>query len=176
MRKPNWEDWSVEDLSALYKRPGFLVRRAHQITVSLFVEEAAEFGATTTQYGVMSILRSRSGIDQIGLAKLVGLDRSTTALVVTKLEADGYVERKIDPADRRRRELVLTLAGIKLLQKLQRPARRAQERALAAFDASEAKEFVRLLEKFVGAFNEVTRAPIMSAEVQPVPQRRRRRS
>ncbi len=176
MRKEKSETWTVDDLSALYKRPGFLVRRAHQITVSLFLEEAAELGATTTQYGVMSILRSRSGIDQIGLAKLVGLDRSTTALVVTKLEADGYVERKTDPVDRRRRELVLTSEGLKQLRKLQTPARRAQERALAVFTADEARQFVGLLEKFVGAFNEVTRAPIMAADVRDTSRRGRRRS
>lgn len=157
-------EWNVEDLKALYERPGFLIRRAHQITVSLFMEEASALGATTTQYGVLTILRSRSGVDQIGLAKMVGLDRSTTALVVTKLEADGYVERRVDPADRRRRELVLTSAGHALLKELEGPAQRAQERALSVFTESEAAQFVKLLDKFVQAFNDVTRAPIAAAD------------
>lgn len=164
MDNKNQREWNVEDLKALYERPGFLIRRAHQITVSLFMEEASVLGATTTQYGVMTILRSRSGVDQIGLAKMVGLDRSTTALVVTKLEADGYLERRIDPADRRRRELVLTPAGLEMLQRLEGPAHRAQERALSVFSEHEATQFVKLLDKFVQAFNDVTRAPIAAAD------------
>jgi hypothetical protein len=71
-----------KSLKDLYERPGFMLRRAHQISVSLFLAEVQDVEVTTTQYGVLVILQKRENLDQIGLSKLVGLDRSTTALVV----------------------------------------------------------------------------------------------
>lgn len=150
-----------EGIERLYKRPGFLLRRAHQISVSLFMEECAESGITTTQYGVLVLLRCCEGLDQIGLSKKVGLDRSTTGLVIKKLEQDGFVVRVQDPEDRRRRIIVLTAKGERQLEKLRPSAARAQERALSVFSEEEAALFLRLLEKFVNNFNGVTRAPLV---------------
>jgi len=154
----------IESLGALYKRPGFLLRRAHQISVSLFMEEAGKLGVTTTQYGVLVILRSCEGLDQIGLSKKVGLDRSTTGLVIKKLESDGMIVRVEDPGDRRRKVIVLTAKGERKLEVLREPAARAQETALSAFEPGEAEQFLFLLDKFVERFNGVTRAPIVHDE------------
>ena len=72
----------IGGLAVLYKRPGFLLRRAHQIAVSIFLSATAAEGVTTTsQFGLMLILRARPGIDQISLAKLLGLDRSRAGWV-----------------------------------------------------------------------------------------------
>src|SRR5262252_4957324 len=91
-------DMMLEDL---YRRPGFMIRRAHQIAVSLFLEETGELGITTTQYGILFLLKHRPGIDQISAAKLIGLDRSTTGMVVNKLEQAGLVRRHVAAPDRR---------------------------------------------------------------------------
>jgi MarR family transcriptional regulator, lower aerobic nicotinate degradation pathway regulator len=148
-------------IDALYKRPGFLLRRAHQISVSLFMEEAGkQLATTTTQYGILVILRSCEGLDQIGLSKKVGLDRSTTGLVIKKLEGEGLIVRLEDPKDNRRKIIVLTARGERKLESLSAPAARAQEIALSAFEPDEAEQFLVLLEKFVNRFNGVTRAPI----------------
>jgi MarR family transcriptional regulator, lower aerobic nicotinate degradation pathway regulator len=152
---------SVEDL---YDRPGFLIRRAHQIAVSLFLAEAEQHvpGITTTQYGAMVILRAKDSLDQAGLARLVGMDRSTAALVVGKLEAAGYIERNGDPKDKRRKTLALTDAGRAALQKMGEPAERSKDRILSIFTDQEAKTFIRLLRKMVEEFNGEARAPILS--------------
>ncbi|MEP7044055.1 MAG: MarR family transcriptional regulator [Dokdonella sp.] len=152
----------VDDLQDLYGRPGFLLRRAHQISVSLFIEETLAEGVTTTQYGLMCILRARPGLDQISLAKLIGLDRSTTGLVLGKLESAGLIVRRAVAADRRRKQLSLTRKGDAALRRLVEPARRAQEKVLAPFSAAERRQFLALLTKFVGAYNEVVRAPLTS--------------
>ena len=147
-------------LDELYRRPGFLLRRAHQISVALFLEEAAGLGLTTTQYGTMVVLRARGSLDQVGIATLVGIDRSTTALVVSKLEEAGYIERRDDEIDKRRKIITLSPSGHAMLERVADPAQRARERALHAFSARDAGKFLALLERFVDAFNEHTRAPI----------------
>ncbi len=144
----------------LYRRPGFLLRRAHQISVALFLEEAAGLGLTTTQYGTMVVLRARESLDQVGIATLVGIDRSTTALVVSKLEEAGYIVRRDDKVDKRRKIITLSKAGHAMLDRVVQPAERARERALEAFSAKDATKFLELLERFVDVFNDQTRAPI----------------
>jgi DNA-binding MarR family transcriptional regulator len=152
------------DLEVLYERPGFMLRRAHQIGVSIFLEETGIEGVTTTsQFGLMLILRARPNMDQIGLAKLIGLDRSTTGLVVSKLEADGMLERRASFTDRRRKELNLTEKGLAFLARLEPRARRVEKRVLGAFDEAEGNEFVRLLRKFIEFHNSHVRIPMDSS-------------
>ncbi len=153
-------DETVSSIEDLYHRPGFLIRRAHQIAVSLFLEETAELGITTTQYGVMVILRARSDLDQVGVAGLVGIDRSTAGLVIAKLEEAGYVVREADPRDRRRKILVLTEQGHAVLDALAEPARRAKQRTLSVFTPRQAEMFIDLLDRLVTALNSSARTPI----------------
>ena len=130
--------------------------------MSLFLEETGELGITNTQYGILMVLKERPGVDQISLAKLLGLDRSTTGMVLGKLEKAGLVGRFIGTHDRRRRNLALTSAGEAMLERLAEPARRAQVQVLSPFTFEEGKMFLGLLEKFVGKFNNTTRVPIQA--------------
>jgi DNA-binding MarR family transcriptional regulator len=149
-----------DPLQELYGRPGFMIRRAHQIAVSLFLEETGPLGITTTQYGILHLLRHRPDIDQISVSKLLGLDRSTTGMVLQKLEDARLIGRRVGSDDRRRRTLRLTRAGERMLERLAAPARAAQERVLSAFEPPERAQFLRLLDKFTRAFNDSTRVPL----------------
>src|SRR6516165_12011887 len=95
-------------LEELYRRPGFMIRRVHQIAVALFIEETGKLGVTNRQYGILFVLNHRPGIDQISVANLLGLDRSTTGMVLKKLEQEGLVVRSVGAQDRRRHRLQLT--------------------------------------------------------------------
>ena len=162
-----------ESLDSLYRRPGFLLRRAHQISAALFLEETAGLGLTTTQYGTMIVLRARGSLDQVGIATLVGIDRSTTALVVGKLEEAGYIERRDDEVDKRRKIITLSKMGHEVLERAAIPAERARQRVLDAFSARDSVKFLALLERFVLTFNEDTRAPIR-AEISGKQTKRKR--
>jgi DNA-binding MarR family transcriptional regulator len=156
----------TRDLAVLYDRPGFLLRRAHQIAVSIFLEETAAQGVTTTsQYGLMVILRARAGINQIDLAKLLGLDRSTTGLVISKLEEAGLLERRPGATDRRRNELLLTQKGHTLLKRLEPTSKRTARRVMEPFTAEEGEQFLFLLKKFVQVHNANARVPMASLVV-----------
>ena len=141
--------------------------------MSLFLEESGTLGITNSQYGILLVLRHRPGTDQISLAKLLGLDRSTTGMVVDKLESTGLVKRRVASGDRRKRELVLTRAGERMLAELAEPARRAQARVLAPFTPEEQTTFLGLLEKFVGTFNVSTRVPLEKQRAAPKSKNRR---
>lgn len=150
-----------DPLADLYGRPGFLLRRANQIAAALFLEAVAAFDITTTQYGTLIVLSARGPIDQIGVARLLGLDRSTAGLVIANLEKRGAIERTADPQDKRRRVLILTETGSRLLADVAAVAGRVTEREIAIFSDREAREFTRLLAKFVSAFNTSVRTPLL---------------
>jgi len=148
---------TIEDL---YRRPGFMIRRAHQIAVAIFLAETGALGVTNRQYGILFALKHRPGIDQISVARLLGLDRSTTGMVIKKLEQAGLIGRSVGAADRRRASLVLTRAGERMLERLAEPAQRAQARVLSAFTPAERTQFLALLDKFIAKFNGTTRVPL----------------
>jgi DNA-binding MarR family transcriptional regulator len=150
----------TESLEDIYRRPGFMIRRAHQIAVAIFLEEARESRITPTQYGVLVILERRPGIDQNTLARLLGLDRSTTGLVVRKLAERGLIARAMGAGDQRRRELRLTRTGAALLDRMVASARRAQQRLLSPLPARERQRFLDLLTRVTEAFNRTTRVPV----------------
>ena len=155
---PRTED-APETLAELYRRPGFLLRRAHQIAVSLFLEECRRHELTSTQYGVLVILNERPAIDQITLGRLLGLDRSTTGLVVRKLEERGLLVRSVGN-DLRRRQLRLTASGAGLLRRATADAARAQTRLLSPLSASARERLLATLGEIALAFDASTRVPI----------------
>ena len=95
---------------SLAERPGFLIRRLHQIHLALFAEECLRFGVTPVQYSIMSVLSGQPGLDQASLAHEVGVDRTTLANVVARLEGRDLVKRTQGRTDRRLKHVRLTPA------------------------------------------------------------------
>ena len=79
----------------LSERPGFLIRRLHQIHVALFQEACGKFEVTPLQYSLLSALAARKTADQTTLAADIALDRTTTTGALKRLAARNFVERKI---------------------------------------------------------------------------------
>src|ERR1700686_2888090 len=85
----------------LGQRPGFLIRRLHQIHVALFQKNCAAFEITPLQYSLLSALAKRGTADQTTLAADVALDRTTTTGALMRLQLRQFVERSIDQGDGR---------------------------------------------------------------------------
>ena len=149
----------VRSMEMIYRRAGFLLRRAHQIADATFRDECAEFNLTPTQYGVLMAAASRPGLKQIEVAKLLGIDRSTTAMVVDRLVRRGFMERGIDARDRRGRTLRLTPQGDALLDLVADSAGRVQARFLKPLSAGERSVFLRLLGKLMDGEKDMNPVP-----------------
>lgn len=143
----------------LYEHPGHLLRRAQQISVSLFYDELGT-ELTPVQYAILSRLADHPGIDQVSLAGLAAIDTSTGATVCARLEEKGLLERKVIPHNRRQRALTITPAGTQLLEDLEAGALRLRERLLAPLVPAEQRQFMDLLAKLVNGNNEQSRAPL----------------
>lgn len=136
-------------LASLYRRPGFLLKRCHQVSMAIFLEECRELNVTQSQYGCLRVLQEYPGIDQIAAGRLVGLDRSTAGLVIKTLSDRGLITRVVNRADKRRMQLKLSAEGVQLLRAIAPAAARAQERVLAGLPDELRPRFLALLEQFL---------------------------
>ncbi len=139
--------------------PGHLIRRLQQIAVAIFLQETEASGLTPVQFAALQLVANQPGIDQRSLARAAGLDTSTIAGVVDRLEARGLLVRNGSPSDRRVRLLQLTDDGRAVLADAVPAMRRAQARILAPLPEPERAEFMRMLHTLVEANNELSRAP-----------------
>lgn len=129
--------------------PGHLIRRAQQVAVAIFMEEAGEHDVTPVQFAILHALLDDPGEDQVTLAGKVAFDAATFGSVISRLEAKGWVRREADPGDRRRKLLWLTTAGERAALSLKRPVAKAQRRILEPLEPAEREALVALLAKLV---------------------------
>ena len=128
--------------------PGYLIRRAQQLSVALFTEAFGHNRVTPTQALCLQVILRRPGVDQMTVARLIDIDHATAAMVIATLEKSGYVTRRVDENDRRRRTLATTRKGAALVKSMG-PLQLSADQLLSVFTATEAQTFVRLLSKFV---------------------------
>lgn len=152
----------------LYEQPGHLIRRAHQIAVAAY-GDCVSRDITPLQYAILRRVHESPGTDQVTLARLIGLDNSTTALTAARLEAKGLLSRETVATDRRQRCLQLTAAGEAVVTGLVPQVHRMRERLLAPLDAAERETFMALLRKFVQLNNEQSPAPLRRPGDAPPP-------
>jgi len=143
----------------LYDQPGHLIRRAHQIAVSMFYSIIG-YDVTPVQYAVLRILQDHPGIDQVTLARYCALDTSTAADLAVRLEERGLVKRMVPMKSKRFRLLQLTAEGNAILKKLISDGHILNRRLLQSLDKEEQAVFLSLLKKFVHLNNEKSRAPL----------------
>jgi MarR family transcriptional regulator, lower aerobic nicotinate degradation pathway regulator len=162
-----------QTLARLYARPGFLLRRAHQISAAVFEDECRTVGLTPAQFGVLTVLRATPGLDQSSLARALGFDKVTVLRVLRGLEARGLVARAPSPASRRNLSIALSDHGLELLAQAQRPAEMAYERLMAPLDAVQREQLVALLQQLTEGLEGEARAAFVPPDLQPAPGRER---
>ena len=126
----------------LWRRPGYLVRRLHQLHSTLFAAECENFDVTPVQYVVLTTLSLMPDADQNSLAQEMGLDRTNVADVLVRLAKRGLVRRVRARQDRRAMLSRLTPEGERLTAKMYEAMTRAQDRLLAPLDAGEREGFI----------------------------------
>lgn len=129
--------------------PGHLIRRAHQVSVAIFMEETADFEVTPVQFAILNALLETPGEDQVTLARRVAFDAATFGSVITRLEARGWVRRAPDPDDRRRKRLWVTDNGAEAARRMKRSVGKVQSRILEPLDAAERAQLIALLGRLV---------------------------
>jgi DNA-binding MarR family transcriptional regulator len=141
-------------------RPGFLVRRLHQIHLALFAEECGRFKVTPVQYSLLTALIRHGPLDQVSLAGEIGIDRANATGVLTRLEARGLIRRQPDPGDQRVKRCELTASGRRLTVRMGAAVERCHRRTISALPVRERRAFMASLERLIRANNALGRAKL----------------
>ena len=153
-----------EHVKRLEKSPYHLLKRAAQYAANVYMSDVGKRGLTQRQYTVLTAVEAGEGISQTELVNLTGIDRSTLADMISRLVAQGYLQRKRSKDDARTNKVRLTAAGRRALATAQPGAADVDKQILAAIPAAKRKEFVEMLGLL---------AAHVKGEAVPVPKRRK---
>lgn len=97
---------------------GFLVRDAHRAFSKQLGARIADDGVTIGMWYFLRVLWEEDGLSQRELSRRIGMMEPTTVSAIDTMEKRGFVTRRVDQRDKRRRLVQLTPKGRKLKQKL----------------------------------------------------------
>jgi DNA-binding MarR family transcriptional regulator len=106
MDKPSPPPAPIEQISIVPPRhrvASHLARRFHQVCVGLTAEITEPAGLAPIEFSVLTALNDVPDIDQGTLALRLGIDPVTAHKLIHRLMALGYVDRRVNPEDRRAR-------------------------------------------------------------------------
>ena len=101
----------------------------------LYRQQLDAIGLTYPQYLVLLVLWERDGLMVKELGERLHLDSGTLTPLLKRLEANGLIDRKRDPADERQVRVALTRDGVALREK----AAAIQQEVFAASGCSSAE-------------------------------------
>jgi DNA-binding MarR family transcriptional regulator len=135
---PRLPEELISSTSFLLKRLGFAAK-------DQAMEAYERSGLHPYHHAVLAVLDEGSRETQGAIADALGYDRGQLVGLLDELEDRGLVERRRDPADRRRHIVRLTPAGKRALAKLRALARQLDDEFLASLDENERAQLHALL-------------------------------
>jgi DNA-binding MarR family transcriptional regulator len=126
-------------------QPAFLLAQLGAHAASQFAEKLAVLKLTPPDAGILRLLRISAGLSQQELAARLRIHPSRLVAILDNLEKRGFVERKVNPEDRRLSALHLTKDGGQALEKIGKVARDHQESLLHALTREERDQLATLL-------------------------------
>jgi DNA-binding MarR family transcriptional regulator len=135
---PRLPEELISSTSFLLKRLGFAAK-------DKAMEAYERSGLHPYHHAVLAVLDEGSRETQGAIADALGYDRGQLVGLLDELEDRGLVERRRDPADRRRHIVRLNPAGKRALAKLRALARQLDDEFLASLDEDERAQLHALL-------------------------------
>lgn len=109
--------------------PSHLLHRAQQAAANHSAKALRSAGITLRQFSLLAALDGNEGASQSDLVNATGIDRSTLADMVARMETSGLIKRAASKTDARAKSVSLTAKGKKALDKAL-PAVQAADTAL----------------------------------------------
>jgi DNA-binding MarR family transcriptional regulator len=158
---------------------GFLVHDVARLFARRFNQRSVQvLGLTRAQCRVLGYLARNEGINQAGLAELLEIKPMTLVRQIDRMEQDGWIERRPDPADRRARRLVLTAKARPILARIRELSSEVRNEAFATLSEADGSALVELLQRVhrgmserLGAAAAERAAPQQPAVAAPPPHR-----
>ena len=95
-----------------------------------------------------------SASSQAELAKQLDVSGATVAVMLKKLESEGYIERSVAASDCRINEIRLTEAGLDVVERSRRRFSEIDEDFFGALSPDELEKFIEYMEKIAARASE----------------------
>ena len=104
-------------------------------------------GVKLKEYFALRQLRDEGKMSQASLCGAINVDANYMVLMLNDLESAGHVERRRDPADRRRHIVELTAAGLEAIDRAERAMDGMEDEILGSLSADERATLRDLLDR-----------------------------
>ena len=139
-------DSGESDQYKLAASASHLLRRAEQIAAARFSQLVGD-SITLRQFTVLAAIAETPGLSQSDLGRVTGIDRSTLADMMAKMQKRGWVMRTTSRADARAYSVVLGQAGGTMLSATAQHARAADAAILDSLPRTKRRSFLNILTK-----------------------------
>ncbi|MGQ0531211.1 MAG: MarR family winged helix-turn-helix transcriptional regulator [Caulobacteraceae bacterium] len=126
--------------------PSHLLHRAEQLASDRFAQLVGD-SITLRQFTVLAAIAEQPGLSQSELVRTTGIDRSTLADMMARMEKRGWVVRTPSISDARAYSVLLGQAGGTLLSATAHQARAADAAILDLLPRTKARTFLATLSK-----------------------------
>lgn len=128
-----------------------LIHRAQQIAALQSADILKEAGITLRQFSVLAAVADSEGASQADIVERTGIDRSTLADMVSRMEKSGLLKRKQSKHDARAKSVSLMAKGRKALTVTRDGVAQADEALLEMLPSNRRAAFISSLSKLTGA-------------------------
>jgi DNA-binding MarR family transcriptional regulator len=139
------------------------LRRVEQLASDRFTKLVGENGLTLRQFEVLTAISENPGLSQSDLVDITGVDRSTLADMMTRLQKRGWVERSQSSADARANAVRLTASGLSTVVAAI-PHARAADALITDTLGKKTKAFQTALHKLVKKADQANAAALRKAQ------------
>ena len=108
---------------------------------------AQPFGLHRHAWRVMAVLGGEAPLSAAEVAARTSMDKVQVSRALARLGADGWLERRADPGDRRRSRLALSPAGRAVYREIVPRVRARERQLLEALDAGERAALEEVMER-----------------------------
>jgi DNA-binding MarR family transcriptional regulator len=126
----------------LNRSPIHLLHRASQAVEDLFTAEVKMESLTPRQLLVLMTVAQNEGLSQTGIVDRTGIDRSTLADIVRRMQRKGLLQRRRTREDARAYAVKLTDEGKRVLRSAEPLAKKVDERILDALSTKQRDQFI----------------------------------
>jgi len=130
----------------LSRSASHMLHRAQQMAADAFARAHKGDELTFRQFAVLAAVSETPGASQSDLVRATGIDRSTLADMIARMEKKNLLSRETSKSDGRAKSVKLTGRGQRKLAEASPVAAMADEAILAALPKPKQKAFIETLE------------------------------
>jgi DNA-binding MarR family transcriptional regulator len=126
--------------------PSHLLHRAEQLAAERFAQ-LVNGNITLRQFAVLAAIAQEPGLRQSDLVRETGIDRSTLAEMLTRMQKRGWITRTAHALDQRAQSVHIAGEGSTILHGAIKHARAADAAILDALPRTKRRPFINVLTK-----------------------------